>query len=117
MEYQSGRKSIPAGRLYRFFLRKRTYQPDTESGGRYEMSNGKRIDENGSTYDAANPYKDRDPRLAQTIFYQGMMWGRADKEERRAIDVRYNSMRTKEWITPQPWEAPPHRILSEKVRE
>ena len=57
----------------------------------YEMSNGKRIDENGSTYDAANPYKDRDPRLAQTIFYQGMMWGRADKEERRAIDVRYNS--------------------------
>lgn len=34
------------------------------------MSNGKRIDENGSTYDAANPYKDRDPRLAQTIFYQ-----------------------------------------------
>ena len=55
------------------------------------MSNGKRIDENGSTYDAANPYKDRDPRLAQTIFYQGMMWGRADKEERRAIDVRYNS--------------------------
>ena len=57
----------------------------------YEMNNGKRIDENGSTYDAANPYKDRDPRLAQTIFYQGMMWGRADKEERRAIDVRYNS--------------------------
>ena len=55
------------------------------------MSNGKRIDEHGSTYDAANPYKDRDPRLAQTIFYQGMMWGRADKEERRAIDVRYNS--------------------------
>ena len=55
------------------------------------MNNGKRIDENGSTYDAANPYKDRDPRLAQTIFYQGMMWGRADKEERRAIDVRYNS--------------------------
>ena len=55
------------------------------------MSNGKRIDENGSTYDAATPYKDRDPRLAQTIFYQGMMWGRADKEERRAIDVRYNS--------------------------
>ena len=57
----------------------------------YEMNTGKRIDENGSTYDADNPYKDRDPRLAQTVFYQGMMWGRADKEERRAIDVRYNS--------------------------
>ena len=37
----------------------------------YEMSNGKRIDENGSTYDAANPYKDRDPRLAQTICTPG----------------------------------------------
>ena len=45
------------------------------------MSNGKRIDENGSTYDAANPYKDRDPRLAQTIFYQGMMWGRATRRK------------------------------------
>lgn len=57
----------------------------------YEMKDGKRIDEAGTTYDPANPYENRDPRLAQTVFYQGMMWGRADKEERRAIDVRYNS--------------------------
>lgn len=57
----------------------------------YEMTNGKRIDESGSGYDAANPYKDRDPRLAQTVFYQGMTWGRADKEEERKIDVRYNN--------------------------
>lgn len=57
----------------------------------YEMKNGKRITEEGSGYDATEPYKDRDPRLAQTIFYQGMTWGRADKEEQRKIDVRYNS--------------------------
>ncbi len=57
----------------------------------YEMKNGKRIDEAGSGYDASNPYKDRDPRLSQTVFYQGMIWGRADKEEERPIDMRYNS--------------------------
>lgn len=57
----------------------------------YEMANGKRIDESGSGYDPEKPYTGRDPRLAQTIFYQGMTWGRADKEEARKIDVRYNS--------------------------
>ncbi len=57
----------------------------------YEMNNGKRIDEAGSNYNESDPYKNRDPRLAQTIFYQGMTWGRADKEEQRKIDVRYNS--------------------------
>lgn len=57
----------------------------------YEMKNGKRIDETGSGYDASDPYKNRDPRLTQTVFYQGMIWGRADKEEQRAIDMRYSS--------------------------
>ena len=57
----------------------------------YEMINGKRIDEAGSNYNENDPYKNRDPRLAQTVFYQGMTWGRADKEEQRKIDVRYNS--------------------------
>lgn len=57
----------------------------------YEMINGKRIDEAGSNYNENDPYKNRDPRLAQTVFYQGMIWGRADKEEQRKIDVRYNS--------------------------
>lgn len=57
----------------------------------YEMINGKRIDEAGSNYNENDPYKNRDPHLAQTVFYQGMTWGRADKEEQRKIDVRYNS--------------------------
>lgn len=57
----------------------------------YEMINGKHIDEAGSGYDPADPYKDRDPRLVQTIFYQGMTWGRADKGEQRNLDMRYNS--------------------------
>ena len=57
----------------------------------YEMKNGKRIDETGSGYDPVNPYKDRDPRLSQTVFYQGMIWGRDDQGEQRGIDVRFNS--------------------------
>lgn len=57
----------------------------------YEMSNGKRIDESGSGYNDQKPYENRDPRLSQTVFYQGMTWGRADQEEQRTIDVRYNS--------------------------
>ena len=57
----------------------------------YEMKNGRRIDEQGAGYDPSDPYKDRDPRLAQTVFYQGMVWGRSDKDEQRNIDVRFNS--------------------------
>lgn len=57
----------------------------------YEMLNGKRINEPNSNYDPENPYEDRDPRLAQTVFYQGMIWGRADKGEERKLDMRYNS--------------------------
>lgn len=56
----------------------------------YEMSNGMRIDEAGSGYDEQQPYKNRDPRLAQTVFYQGMVWGSAIDNEQRAIDVRTN---------------------------
>lgn len=33
----------------------------------YEMTNGKRINDPGSGYDAANPYVNRDPRLRTTI--------------------------------------------------
>lgn len=55
----------------------------------YETINGLPIEEDNS-YDPANPYANRDPRLAQTVFYQGMTWGRADQEEERQIDVREN---------------------------
>lgn len=37
----------------------------------YEMDNGKPITDPGSGYDATNPYKGRDPRLAATILYPG----------------------------------------------
>lgn len=54
----------------------------------FEMSNGKRIDENGSGYDEDNPYADRDPRLDQLIFHQGSVWGNTNDNESRSIDVR-----------------------------
>lgn len=46
-----------------------------------------------------------------------MMWGRADKEERRAIDVRYNSDADKGVDYTSAMGGTLHRILSEKVRE
>jgi hypothetical protein len=53
----------------------------------FEMRNGKRIDENGSTYDPGNPYTNRDPRLEAIVFHHNSVWGRADYGEQRPIDV------------------------------
>jgi hypothetical protein len=55
------------------------------------MNNGKRVDEAGSGYDPASPYTGRDPRMEATVFHHGSIWGRADQNEERAIDVHYNS--------------------------
>lgn len=52
----------------------------------YETINGIAIDKD-PTYDARNPFVNRDPRLAQTILHHGAMWGDAINEERRAVDV------------------------------
>lgn len=56
----------------------------------FEMSNGKRIDEEGSGYDDQHPFDNRDPRLAQIVFYHGMTWGRADQSEQRRLDMSSN---------------------------
>lgn len=53
----------------------------------YETVNGLPIDED-PTYDAANPYVNRDPRLEQTILHQNSVWGDAEQEEQRKVDVR-----------------------------
>lgn len=53
----------------------------------YEMTNGRFIDEAGSGYDAQHPYTNRDPRLEATIFHHGSVWGRADYNEQRAVNV------------------------------
>lgn len=57
----------------------------------FEMTNGKRIDESGSGYDPAKPYTNRDPRLESTVFHHGSVWGRADYDEQRQVDVHFNS--------------------------
>ena len=45
----------------------------------YETINGLPIDQ--------DPYKNRDPRLEQTIFHQGSIWGDKSQDEERAVDV------------------------------
>ncbi|MDR2130925.1 MAG: RagB/SusD family nutrient uptake outer membrane protein [Odoribacteraceae bacterium] len=57
----------------------------------FEMTNGKRVDEAGSTYDPARPYDNRDPRLEAIVFHHGSRWGRADQGEERLVDVHFNS--------------------------
>lgn len=44
----------------------------------YEMDNGKTIDDPSSGYDPAQPFKNRDPRLAATIVYPGQQYARID---------------------------------------
>jgi hypothetical protein len=40
----------------------------------FPMSNGLAIDAQGSGYDPASPYSNRDPRLAATVFCNGALW-------------------------------------------
>jgi hypothetical protein len=48
--------------------------PTQELVDAFPMKNGKAITEGTSGYDPANPYSNRDPRLDQTIFYNGATW-------------------------------------------
>jgi len=48
--------------------------PTQELVDAFPMKNGKPIADPTSGYDPNNPYANRDPRLDQTIFYNGGMW-------------------------------------------
>lgn len=54
----------------------------------YETINGLPIDKDPS-YDPQNPFKNRDPRLEQTIFHHGTTWGVALENEERQVDVTF----------------------------
>lgn len=56
----------------------------------YETINGLPIDQD-PTYDPQNPFVNRDPRLNQTIFYHGQMWGLGDEE--RPLDMNNDDTR------------------------
>lgn len=57
----------------------------------FETADGKKISDATSGYDPQNPYVNRDPRLAQIVFYHNMTWGRADQEEERQLDMSSNT--------------------------
>ena len=48
--------------------------PTQELVDAFPMKNGKPISDLTSGYNAATPYASRDPRLDQTVFYNGIMW-------------------------------------------
>ena len=54
----------------------------------YETKNGLPIDQD-PTYDPQDPYVNRDPRLDQTMFHHGTMWGDVEQEEYRMVDVSF----------------------------
>ena len=56
----------------------------------YETKNGLPIDQD-PTYDPQDPYVNRDPRLQQSIFHHGMIWGDVYQEEDREVDVSFPS--------------------------
>lgn len=80
---------LPVGFTGKFSAAGRT-SPTQNFVDCFEMLDGKRIDEGGGdyAYDAQNPYVNRDPRLAQIVFYQGMTWGSAKDNEQRKLDMR-----------------------------
>ncbi|MES2276111.1 MAG: RagB/SusD family nutrient uptake outer membrane protein [Bacteroidota bacterium] len=51
-----------------------TVSPTQELVDAFPMKNGKAITDPTSGYDPANPYANRDPRLDQTVFYNGATW-------------------------------------------
>ncbi|MBT33026.1 MAG: RagB/SusD family nutrient uptake outer membrane protein [Thalassobius sp.] len=55
-----------------------TMAPTQELVDNYIMMNGKAIDEDGSGYDEADPYSNRDPRLSSTVVYNMFEWEKAD---------------------------------------
>ena len=57
----------------------------------YETINGLPIDQDPS-YDDQHPYTNRDPRLEQSIFHHGSIWGDKSQDEERAVDVSVGGM-------------------------
>ncbi len=64
-----------------------SYLPTLQLAEAYYMKNGLPITDPDSGYDPENPYMNRDPRLAASIYYPGApwrieFWGRTDPEQR-----------------------------------
>jgi len=52
--------------------------PTQELVNSYIMTNGKKIEEEGSGYSEADSYSNRDPRLTYTVVYHGYEWKKPD---------------------------------------
>ena len=72
----------------------------------YEMTNGKRIDEDGSGYDPKNPFKNRDPRLKSSVVYTGdtMIANKGGVRVKAIIDAYKSRMRF--WSEENPGDTP-----------
>jgi hypothetical protein len=80
---------LPVGFTGKFTAAGRT-NPTQNFVDCFEMANGKKIGDAGSGYNDQKPFDNRDPRLAQLVFYHGMTWGRSDQSEQRQLDMSSN---------------------------
>lgn len=58
----------------------------------FPMLNGRPISDPASGYKADDPYANRDPRLANTVIYNGMTFGK--KEIKTGVDMPYDNNKT-----------------------
>ena len=64
----------------------------------FEMANGLPIDDPASGYDPVHPYKDRDPRLKQTVLYSGMDWeGKSGPRILNTLDENIGGVANKDY--------------------
>lgn len=67
----------------------------------YEMKNGLTIDEEGSGYDKAHPFKDRDPRMALSIIYPGADYIKVDASKAifNTLDKEIDGVKNSNYMT------------------
>lgn len=94
---QYGYRMSPVGYSVSGTVSNGKISPTQELVNAFPMQNGKGIFDNNSGYVPSNPYSGRDPRLNQTIFYNGSRWlkrevatfeGGVDKPNSASISVQ-----------------------------
>lgn len=80
-----------------------SYLPTLQLAESYYMANGLPITDPTSGYDADNPYMNRDPRLAMSIYYPGApwtieFWGRFDLRFEENWILGGSGFKPKKWV-------------------
>ncbi|MBL7970927.1 MAG: RagB/SusD family nutrient uptake outer membrane protein [Prolixibacteraceae bacterium] len=80
-----------------------SYLPTLQLAESYYMANGLPITDPASGYDPENPYMNRDPRLAASIYYPGapwtiVFWNKINLKFEDNWMMRYSGFKVKKWV-------------------